>query len=161
MRLLFLTLLLGLCVTACNNEVEPKTEKTLEEIKSDGPVSSIIRNPISADGLQDTINVAEITFEKNIYEFGEVREGDIVTYAYKFENTGKVPLVVSDARSTCGCTVPKWPEEPIEPGETGRIDVRFDTKNKKNEQKKYVTITANTYPANTKVLLKGFVKAKE
>lgn len=160
MRLLFFIFGLGLFFTACE-EVNPKAEKSLTEIKSEGPISSIIRNPITADGLEDTVNVAQITFEEDIYEFGEVKEGDIVSYAYKFTNTGKVPLIINDARSTCGCTVPKWPKAPILPGESGQIDVRFDTKNKKNEQKKYVTITANTYPSNTKVLLQGFVKAKK
>lgn len=145
---------------ACQETTAPTEEKTLEEIKSEGPVSSIIRSPITAEGLEDTVNVAKMNFEKNSYDFGQVKEGDIVTYAYEFTNTGKVPLIISDARSTCGCTVPKWTKEPIAPGESDKIEVRFDTKNKKNQQHKAVTITANTYPSKTTVALKGFVNPK-
>ncbi|HAD11713.1 MAG TPA: DUF1573 domain-containing protein, partial [Saprospirales bacterium] len=60
-------------------------------------------------------------------------------------------------RSSCGCTVPEWPEEPIPPGGTGEIKAKFDTEGKMKEQKKTITVTANTYPNETKIMLKGMV----
>jgi hypothetical protein len=83
----------------------------------------------------------------------------VVEHTFAFTNTGKKPLLISNARSTCGCTVPDWPKEPIMPGKSGVIQVRFNTENKAKEQVKPVTITANTYPATNKVYLQGFVEA--
>ena len=154
---LFFTLII---FSAC--EPEKSSEKSIEEIRSSDLVSNsaIIRNPVSANEVTDTVNVAKMTFEETIYEFGEVDAGAIVTHTFNFTNTGKVPLIISDARSTCGCTVPDWPEELIHPGEKGAIKVKFNTKNMLRSQKKPVTIIANTYPSETKVYLSGFVSAR-
>lgn len=159
MKYLFTIIVLIFVFAACQNEPVAK-EKSLEEIKSAGPISEIIRNPVSADGPTDTINVAKIVFEEEVFDFGETTEGSIINHTFEFTNTGKVPLIITDARSTCGCTVPTWPKKPIPPGESEDLKVRFDTKNKLKDQKKFITITANTHPSQTKVLLKGFVKAK-
>lgn len=147
-------------LTACqNSQPEGNAEQSLEEIKQEGPISNadMIRNPVSAESI-DTVNVAKITFEETLYDFGTIREGKIIEHTFKFTNTGKAPLIISNARSTCGCTIPKWPKDPIPPGEEGEIRVRFDSKNKKNAQNKPVTVTANTYPNTTKVFIKGFVE---
>lgn len=135
----------------------PSNEKRVEELSVTSN-ADIIRNPDSADGSQDTANVAKMTFEEITFDFGEAKQGDIVTHVYKFKNTGKVPLLISDARSTCGCTIPEWSKEPIEPGQSSEINVKFNTAGKSEKQEKPITITANTYPSETKVYLKGFVK---
>lgn len=142
---------------SCQNSSQ-QPEKSIDEIKAENPISQIIKNPVSANEPTDTVNVAKMEFEETEFDFGEVNEGEKVNHVYKFTNTGKVPLLISNARSTCGCTVPEWPKDPIAPGEGGEISVEFNTKNKKNKQSKPVTITANTYPSQTKVFLKGFVK---
>lgn len=150
-----------LLLSACSGQNgAPATEKSIQEIRSEGPIrnADIIRNPVSANDPIDTVNVAKITFDEKAYEFGEVAEGEVVEHTFSFTNTGKAPLIIQGARSTCGCTVPSWPEGPIAPGETGSLHVRFDTKNKKSRQVKPVTVTANTYPATTQVYLRGFVK---
>lgn len=158
---IWLLVLFALC--SCQQNRFSQSEKSVQEIKADGPISNadIIRNPVTAEGPVDTVNVAKMSFEETTFDFGEVREGDIVKHTYKFVNTGKVPLIISDARSTCGCTVPTWPEEPIEPGAGGEIQVQFNTSNKGREQRKPITISANTYPAQTIVYLKGFVQSAE
>lgn len=147
----------------CQQNRFPQSEKSVEEIKAEGPLTNadIIRNPVSAEGPVDTINVAKMDFVESEFNFGEVKEGEIVKHTYKFTNNGKVPLVISDARSTCGCTVPLWSKEPVEPGKTGEISVEFNTKNKHRDQRKPITITANTYPAQTVVYLDGFVHPAE
>lgn len=150
---------------ACGNDKQPAgtAEKSLEEIKSDGPIrnSEIIRSPVSANEPLDTVNVARIAFEEETYDFGEVDEGAVVEHTFRFTNTGKAPLLISSARSTCGCTVPEWPREPIAPGQGGEIQVKFNTSGKKNKQTKPVTIVGNTYPSTSKLLLKGFVRPRE
>lgn len=149
-------LLLG---SGCASDPAPDPGKTLEEIRTENSnsTSRIIRNPVSAEGPKDTVNVARMTFEETEFLFGEVYEGDVVTHSFRFTNTGRVPLLINDARSTCGCTVPRWPKDPIAPGESGEIRVEFNTTNKKGLQEKPVTITANTYPSANRIFLKGKV----
>jgi len=143
------------------NSSSPGNEKSVEEIKAAKKINSVMRNPASAEGLGDTVNVAKMSFEETYFDFGKIDQGDVVTHTYKFKNTGKVPLIISGARSTCGCTVPKWPKDPVPPGESGIIEVKFNSRGKRNKQTKPITITANTYPSTTKVMLEGFVIADE
>jgi hypothetical protein len=162
MKYYWLLLFLGVLLWGCGNESgQPSavSEKSLEEIKQEGPIKNadIIRNPVSASEPLDTVNVAKMSFEETQFDFGEVDEGAVVEHVFNFKNTGKTPLIISSARSTCGCTVPEWPKDPIPPGAGGEISVRFNTQNKKNEQTKPITITANTYPKTTKVFISGFV----
>ncbi len=154
----FFSFLLGYIFigSSCGNE-RSSSGKSVQEIQVPGEISSIIRSPISADGSIDTVNVAKMSFEETTFNFGEVNEGDIVSKIFKFKNNGKQSLIIQNAHSSCGCTVPQWPKDPIGPGEEGEIKVEFNTSDKPNYQEKTVTITANTYPSTNRVLLKGFV----
>ena len=150
-------------VLSCQS-ADTSQERTLQEVKTnsnDISNAEIIRNPVTANQPIDTVNVAKMTFEQAKFKYGEVEEGSIVTHDFKFTNTGKAPLIISNAKSTCGCTVPQWPKEPIAVGETGVINVRFDTKGKKKYNTKPVFITANTHPAETRIFLIGSVKERE
>lgn len=117
-------------------------------------------NALTADlpeGPRADQGLAEITFNETSYDFGTVKDGDLVTYSYIFTNTGKIPLVIENATASCGCTVPEWPKEPIPPGEEGQIDVEFNSKNRPGRANKSVTITANTNPPKTFLQLSGTV----
>ncbi len=103
----------------------------------------------------------KLTFEETEFDFGTVDQGEKVTHVYKFANTGNEPLIISNAKGSCGCTVPSWPKEPIPVGGSGEIQVQFDSKGKKNKQSKKVTITANTDPAQTFLTIKGEVNAPD
>jgi hypothetical protein len=98
-----------------------------------------------------------MAFEETTYDFGTVVDGEMVSHTYKFTNTGSEPLVLSDAKGSCGCTVPQWPREPIAPGQSGDITVEFNSKNKKGKRNQKVTITANTNPPQTFIYLTGEV----
>jgi hypothetical protein len=93
---------------------------------------------------RDTINVATMQFEQSHFAFGVLTQGQRVSHTYVFKNTGKVPLVISNVLVTCGCTVPEWPKEPIQKGETGNIRIFFNTAGKQGNQNKNITILANT-----------------
>lgn len=150
-----------LFLLSCNTDAGKSGEKSLQEIRTEkDDISSIIRNPVSAQGV-DTVNVARIAFEEEVYDFGAAREGDRVSHTYNFRNTGKIPLMITHAKATCGCTVPEWPAEPIPPGEKGEIKVKFNTTNRPGNQRKPITVTANTYPKATKIYLKGYVAPKD
>jgi hypothetical protein len=94
------------------------------------------------------------------YDFGKVTEGEIVTYNYRFVNTGKKPLVVTNASASCGCTIPEKPEHPIERGDTGFIKVKFNSEHRVGMAHKTVTVSSNAEPAFPELLLRGEVIAK-
>lgn len=102
-----------------------------------------------------------IKYDEEKFNFGVIDEGQIITHVFKFTNTGKEPLVISNAKGSCGCTVPTWPKEPVPPGGTGEIKVEFNSKGKPGPQNKKVTVTANTLPTETFIEIAGDVKGKE
>jgi hypothetical protein len=106
-------------------------------------------------------DVPVLKFDKEIYDFGKVKDGDKVSYSYSFENTGKAPLIITDAVASCGCTIPSWPNKPINPGQKEAIKVIFNSAGKSGLIDKQITITANTVPAQTLVHLVGEVEAKK
>ena len=99
----------------------------------------------------------EITFESVEYAFGEIKQGDKVNHTFEFENTGGSPLVISNVSTTCGCTVPQWPREPIAPGQKGKIDVVFNSAGKLGRQNKVITIYANVEKGLASIKLTGNV----
>ncbi len=162
-NLTFLALAFCLIFASCASEGGDASakEKSVDEVANASKVtknSDVVRNPVTADVPDDTINVAKLQFEEETYNYGKVKEGAPVEHIFKFKNVGKVPLIISQAKSTCGCTVPTFPKDPIPPGEGGEIAVKFNTKAKKGRQKKPVNITANTYPKLTTVYIDGEVE---
>lgn len=103
---------------------------------------------------------ASISFDKTEYDFGIVNEGDVVSTIYKVTNSGETDLIITDAQATCGCTVPVWPKEPIKPGETADIAVKFNTSGKPNRQSKSITLSTNTVVGKEVLKLSGMVTPK-
>lgn len=98
-----------------------------------------------------------VTFASYEHDFGTLDAGESVTHMFEFTNTGDEPLLLDKCKGSCGCTVPKCPKEPIAPGEKGQIEVKFNSKGKKNKQTKKVTINANTDPGQTFLTITAFV----
>lgn len=92
------------------------------------------------------------------YDFGTITQGDKASTTYRIKNTGTMPLKISKAKGSCGCTVPVWPKEAIAPGEIANIDVVFNSRGKKGKQNKRITITANTDPAQNYMTITGTVE---
>ncbi|RZJ35492.1 MAG: DUF1573 domain-containing protein [Flavobacterium sp.] len=90
----------------------------------------------------------EMAFASKDHDFGKINEGDKVTYSFSFENTGKADLIISDAKGSCGCTVPEYPKAPLKPGESGKIKVSFNSAGKHGMQHKTVTLKTNTAKGN-------------
>ncbi|MFT6994111.1 MAG: hypothetical protein ACJA1P_000842 [Maribacter sp.] len=100
---------------------------------------------------------AKIEFKTETVDYGEITKGSDGIRVFEFTNTGKTPLIISDVRSSCGCTIPKKPEDPIMPGKTGEIQVKYDT-NRVGPIRKAITVISNA-DTPTKVLkIKGEVK---
>lgn len=130
-----------------------------EKNSSEGFTTADVHNPMTAEGLskKDAEKMPVLTFETLEYDFGRVIKGEKLSYAFKFKNTGKSNLIISSARSSCGCTTSTPPQAPIRPGESGEIGVTFDSKNQKGEVSKMVVVSANTYPVQTTLRLKATV----
>ncbi len=127
------------CCSACR-------QKTTEE--NTFKVSDI-HNPQTADGMSDKANknMPAITFETTTYDFGDVVQGEKLTYAFKFKNTGKSNLIIYSSEATCGCTTSTPPKAPIRPGESGEITVTFDSQSQNGKVTKRILVAANTYPS--------------
>lgn len=151
MRYLFLSVLAAgaLSLGSCSQE-------TSKEVDTD-----LITNPATASGDVDTENAPAFTWESETHDFGTITQGEKTSFSYKFTNTGKSDLIISSARGSCGCTVPDYPKNPIKPGESGKIDVVFDSEGKSGRTQKSVTIVANTYPATTVLQVTGEIVAPE
>lgn len=90
-----------------------------------------------------------ISFSSETHDFGKIRQGEIVSYAFKFTNNGNSELFISKVTSSCGCTVTRFPQEPVKPGESSKIDVKFDSENRRGYQNKTITVLSNTHPNTT------------
>ena len=104
-----------------------------------------------------------IKFKNEVHDFGNVDVETENSYAFEFVNTGTEPLTITNAKGSCGCTVPDWPKYPIKPNETATIDVIFRPSKGQagSPQEKTVTVEANTEPKNTIVKIKAFVNAEK
>lgn len=101
-----------------------------QEAKVEAPV-------IKADG-------PILTLEKNTHDFGDIYQGDVVEHTFKFTNTGNQPLLITNITTSCGCTVPQWPRDPIMPGGKGELKVGFNSAGKINKQTKVLPIISNS-----------------
>ncbi len=93
----------------------------------------------------------KIAFEDESHNFGAIKEGIVAEFTFKFKNTGDQPLILKDVRPSCGCTTPEWSKEPVQPGKTGLIVVKFNSAGRPGKFNKSITITSNI-PEDTKIL---------
>jgi hypothetical protein len=108
--------------------------------------------------LKDTTSVQ---FAETEFKFGTIREGDKVEHIFKLKNTGPKPLIIANARGSCGCTVPDYPTAPIAPGAEAQVKVTFNSTGKRGEQHKSVTMQMNTIRHNEEIFLSGTVTPKD
>jgi uncharacterized protein DUF1573 len=94
--------------------------------------------------LTDTDGIPEIKFDTTYHDFGTLVQGEQVAFTFKFVNKGSADLIIYDAFSTCGCTVPEYSKEPVSPGVEGKIEVVFNSEGKRGVQYKTVTLKLNT-----------------
>jgi hypothetical protein len=131
--------------TSCKNDAKSK-------VNSDNVTAAAERDANAGDFPQ-------ISFEEEEHDFGTIVDGTPVETVFKYTNTGKSPLVVSNIKSTCGCTVPEdWNKDPLAPGETGHFTVKFNGKGA-NQVTKTVTLTTNTQSGTETVKIKAFIQA--
>lgn len=116
--------------------------------------------PLTTVTAQDNREGARLTFNDEIHDFGDIVQGEQVSHIFKFRNAGNQQLVISNVLTTCGCTVPEWPKEPVAPGETGQLEVKFDSKGKSGKQNKVITIISNALNPQTRITIRANILPK-
>jgi hypothetical protein len=119
-------------------------------------------SPTAVDQKESIVmNGPIMTFESLTVDYGVIDRNSEPLRVAKFTNTGTEPLIIKNARGSCGCTVPEWPKEPIMPGETAQIEIRYST-NRIGKFNKKVTLTTNVVGDPIVLTVKGEVlKEKE
>lgn len=127
-----------LCLFACNSNNAGSENSTGEEVIGNRPITDTLTT--------DPEHYPVLSVSDTLHAFGKVEQGDVVSYSFHIKNTGSKPLIIRSASSTCGCTVPTYPKEPIPPGKDGVLKVVFNSAGKSGRQIKPVFIQANTKP---------------
>lgn len=154
-RFPLMAVIAGMTLYACGDSSETNSNAAAPDAPAQAAEQPM--DPARQEAQAPAAPTTVMTFAEYEHDFGNMNEGDVVTHVFEFTNTGSEPLVISKCKGSCGCTVPVWPKEPIAPGATGNIEVKFNSKGKKNAQTKRVTIDANTDPAQTMLTIKAQV----
>ena len=137
----------ALCMIAFTSCKEDATSK----VKSENVTQAAQRDAVAGD-------YPVLTFAETVHDFGEIENGTPVETVFSYTNTGKAPLVITDIKSTCGCTVPQdWSKEPLAPGSSANFTVKFNGKGNGSVTKS-ITLTANTETGREVVKIKSFIK---
>ena len=149
-------------VTSCDQKTN--TESVAGQETAADATSEVAQNTVHNPNTTNAQELAStdapaMSFKETEHDFGALKDGEVVRHTFTFTNTGKSPLVIESATSTCGCTVPEVPKEPIAPGAEGKIEVEFNSAGKAGQQVlKVISIKANTQPEITQVNIKAEVK---
>ncbi len=126
----------------------------------------VILSFLFAGNAQENVNgkskkekVPEITFESQVHDYGNILQGDNGTCEFVFKNTGKADLLLTNCRSSCGCTVPEWPKDPIAPGKKAAIKVKYNTQ-RIGAINKSITVESNAVNNRMILSIKGNVSSK-
>jgi len=138
----FLVLLLSSSLIMAQSQAKESTEKKEEK-----------------EAVIESVSGPHLTFESLVVDYGDIEKGSDPLRKFVFLNDGTEPLVIKNAKGSCGCTVPDYPKEPIFPGEPGTIDVRYDT-NRIGQFTKTVTLTTNMGEDKIVLTIKGKVSEK-
>ena len=142
--ILVLAVLTAMIFTSCKEDAASKVKEANVEVAA------------ARDAQATAFPV--MSFDETEFDFGNITKGTGVEHKFTFTNTGKAPLVIVDAKSSCGCTVPEYSKEPVQPGAKGELLVKYNGSGA-NQVTKTVTIKANTAAGTETVRIKAFVEA--
>jgi hypothetical protein len=120
------------------------------------PALTMAQAPAAAPAAEKK-NGAVLTPDESKFEFGTVKQGDVVDHTFTFRNTGTEPLVISNVAASCGCTTPEYTKDPIQRGATGKITARFNTAGKMGQQNKTLTVNSNNVGGDVYLTLSGTI----
>ena len=139
------------------NEAKEIKKEALPVVVASPAQTSTDKKNENSEAVIINPNAAKMKFKEELYNFSEIPEGPQVTHEFKFSNTGKEPLILSNVRASCGCTTPTWPKEPVLPGKDAVILVTYNTQGRSGAFNKSITITSNADEPNKVIFIKGEV----
>ncbi|MFZ4260655.1 DUF1573 domain-containing protein [Sphingobacterium sp. HJSM2_6] len=143
-KLFFGFLSLSFLIASCNQSAD--ANKGTQETEN-----------VDSTSASDGIGI--MTFKESEFDFGKVKEGEVVKHVFTFENTGNHPIIISQVSASCGCTTPSYSTTPVLPGKSGEISVEFNTEGQTGQQQKIITVASNAESNIVTVQLKGQVEA--
>jgi len=154
--------MLTLGVSCAQKDEQAAKIQALEDKIAQLETSNTAVTPVNAQATQqaDPATLGSFQFPEMEYDFGNIKEGEVIEHVFKFTNNGQAPLVISNITASCGCTSPDWSKAPVKPGEEGFVKVVFNSAAKSGAQAPTVSIQANTNPTVTRLRLKGSVTPK-
>lgn len=154
-----LLIVLGLasCKSESDSDIRAEAKESLENKTVIEPGSQGMMGAQTSDS-EMAGPTTTIEFESKRYDFGTITSGDKAKTVFKFTNTGNEPLLISDVKTSCGCTASEYPREPVAPGESAEIEAVFDSSGKSGAQTKNVTVMTNTNPSSNVLILEGNVE---
>jgi hypothetical protein len=156
-KFLFLALLVFPVFHACHTE--DHTQEA-EALKNHLP-ASLVNNPRTLQDDTSALNsLGNLVFTDTIHDFGKITEGEIMTYDFEFENTGKKDIIISEAKASCGCTVASFPQQPVKSKEKNKIAVTFNSEDKKGYNEKMIIVHTNGNPSIYNLYIRAEVHAK-
>jgi len=152
MKQLFILSFVLLTLAACQNvDKNPKA-----------PAGSSEQAPAADQAIvNDSTNWTTVQWLDSVQDFGKITDGEKVMITFHFKNTGTKPLVIANVQASCGCTVPSKPDEPIAPGQEGKITAEFNSAGRVGKASKYLNVTCNTKENVTNLLFEGEVLPKK
>jgi len=141
--ILLATVFLSMTLFSCKEKATEKIDSNMVEMANQRDEASK--------------KVAEMTFDKTFHDFGQIAQGTPQETVFTFTNTGNAPLIITDATSSCGCTIPDYPKNmPIAPGEQGQMRVNFNGAGQ-NQVTKTINVQANTTSGSEMLKIQAFV----
>ncbi len=141
------------CILSCNSF------NTSSSVSNDADTSLLSSdNVFTPNNSNDSSLLGKMCFENTSHDFGMMKEGEVVTYDFEFTNCGKRNLIISEAKASCGCTVPTFPQYPIAIGSKEKLKVSFDSKGKTGFNEKKIIIKTNGQPAEYEITILSEVK---
>lgn len=163
-KLVLFALVLCVGLTSCNSDkdgdIRAQAKESLENKTVVNPGTSGLMAAQTSEGTHVTGALTSIEFESKKFTFEPAVSGDKVEAVFNFTNTGKEPLLISDVKTSCGCTASDYPKEPVAPGQKGTIKAVFDTSGKTGSQTKNITVMTNTDPSANVLIIEGLVERK-
>lgn len=148
-RIFLFLVVIASFTSACN--LNKKSKETSQSGK-------FINNSSLENRNSDTSALPIIQFEETTHNFGQIIQGEKVSYTFTFKNIGQGNLIIKDATASCGCTVPKFSRKPIKSGDQGEMEVIFDSHNRSGKQLKTVTVWTNCQPEQVRLQLSADIQ---
>ncbi|QLH44419.1 MAG: DUF1573 domain-containing protein [Bacteroidota bacterium] len=146
-------------ILACDSSITNHEAKSIQDSLQGHLTSDLVQNPHSlASSSSKQVAPAQISFTDTLHQFGRIQEGEIVNYEFEFTNTGEADLLINDTKTSCGCTTPEYPRQPIRAGEKEVIRVIFNSTGKRGYNEKSIVVFSNAQPATQELLIQAEVR---